>query len=335
VKLAFINRFAKHLSSLLGGAVFGWLLFTYLSFGEPSILTISGIRIGFLIVGAFTGFFNYFTTRKLNKLIKWKQNTSLRLLAGLVASFLISTLLFVLSLQLFMPLETGIDYKLIILLFVSSVIFNVIYFAVYSFYQFSSAQIQYVENQRQQLQLQLDALRSQLSPHFLFNCLNTISALLYRDKGAAEKFIRQLAKTYQYTLNTKEQSTIPLKKELEFVKAYQFLLSVRFEDQVAVTIELKDRDLRSAVPPMTIQLLVENAVKHNTISKNQKLKIEVYREQDWLIVRNNKTTKPVRTPSFKIGLENIKKRYQLLHSKTIKVREEQEDFSIYLPMISA
>ena len=86
---------------------------------------------------------------------------------------------------------------------------------------------------------------------------------------------------------------------------------------------------------MTIQLLIENAVKHNTISKQQKLEIEVVRKDAWLIVKNNKTTKPARTPSFKIGLENIKKRYNLLHQKSIKVIDEQDEFQIHLPIVAA
>ena len=321
--------------SALGGVGFGWLLLTYLSVGEAGLANIQGATLWFLTAGGIASLVNYLVTSQLNGLVRWKQNTSLRLLLGVMATLLILIGAFILLLPLVISLDQSTLYKVGILAFVSAIIFNVIYFAVYSFYQFSQTQIQYVENQRQQLQLQLDALRSQLSPHFLFNCLNTISALLYRNQGSAERFIRQLAKTYQYTINTKEQSTIPLSKELEFVKAYQFLLAVRFEDQVEVKIDLSDTLLKSKVPPMTIQLLIENAVKHNTISKEQKLEIEVVRRDAWLVVKNNKTKKPARTPSFKIGLENIKKRYNLLHQKSIKVIDEQDEFQIHLPIVAA
>ncbi len=321
------------LAFLLGGA-FGWLIFIYITVGEETFSAYQNQgRMLFLASGAMASLVNYLLARKLNQWIPWRERTSLRMTSGIIASLAILSIFFVGALPKLLLLEVAIVYKIAILLVVSAVIFNVLYFAVYSFYQFSKAQVQYAENQRQQLSLQLEALRSQLSPHFLFNCLNTISALLYKDLAKTEKFIRQLAKTYQYTINAKDEIAIPLSRELEFVHAYQFLLSVRFEDQVDVKIDLDKTDLRSMIPPMTVQLLVENAVKHNTISKSEKLQIEVFRKQGWLIVRNNKTQKPAKTPSFKIGLENIKARYQLLQSRLIKVVDETNDFQVWLPMI--
>ena len=225
-----------------------------------------------------------------------------------------------------------IQVKLGIILLLITLIYNVIYFAVYSYYQFSSAQLQFVENERRQMALQLDALRSQLSPHFLFNCLNTISSLLYKDLKKAEDFIRQLATTYQFTLDTQKKPVIPLEKELDFVRAYKYLLNVRFENLVQIKIELSNREMDTVIPPMTIQLLVENAVKHNVISKEHQLRINIFSEGHWLIISNNKTKKPTKTTSFRIGLENIKNRYLLLNKRDIQVKDE-EDFSIWLPLL--
>ncbi len=319
--------------SFAGGAIYGWLLFLYLSVGEEAFQ--ESALIAFIVGGGVSTPIMVLSAKLLNQKIPWRQKTSLRMVTGIVSTLLILSLCYLVILPGIFGMLASAKYKIGILILVSAIVFNVIYFAVYSVYQFSRMQILYVENQRQQMELQLQALRSQLSPHFLFNCLNTISALIYRDLGRSEKFIRQLAKTYQYTINTKERLTIPLSRELEFVKAYQFLLSVRFEDQVDIKIEIDEKTSEYLVPPMTIQLLVENAVKHNTISRDQKLWIEIVDEKSWLIVRNNKTKTPPRTPSFKIGLENIKGRYQLLGNRNINVVNGEEDFQIWLPVIHA
>ncbi|MEM9327292.1 MAG: histidine kinase, partial [Bacteroidota bacterium] len=171
--------------------------------------------------------------------------------------------------------------------------------------------------------------------HFLFNCLNTISSLLYKDTGRAERFIRQLAKAYNHTLESRNEPVIPLTKELEFVEAYRYLLSVRFQDQVDVEVKLSDDALASVVPPMTVQLLVENAVKHNVISHEEKLYISIHQQRKGLVISNNKTKKPDRTTSFRIGLENIQNRYQLLHKRGIKVIDEVDEFAIWLPIIQS
>ncbi len=313
--------------------VLGLLLYTYLSFSEvllPDLTVESGLYsclMGLLVaIGSHT--MNMF----LNRLIPWRRNLSARLIVGIVGSLLLLWVLVIVPFQMFVSDDYEIQVKLGIILLLITLIYNVIYFAVFSYYQFSNAQLQYVENERRQMALQLDALRSQLSPHFLFNCLNTISSLLYKDLKKAEDFIRQLATTYQFTLDTQKKPVIPLEKELDFVRAYKYLLNVRFENLVQIKIELSDRALDTVIPPMTIQLLVENAVKHNVISKDNQLRIHVHNMGNWLVISNNKTRTPSKTTSFRIGLENIKNRYLLLNKRDIQVKDEEE-FSIWLPLL--
>lgn len=313
--------------------VLGLLLYSYLSFSEvllPDLTLESGLYSA--LMGLLVALGSHITNLFLNKLIPWRKNLSGRFIVGIIGSLALLWALVIWPFQQFVSDDYQIVIKLGIILLLITLIYNVIYFAVYSYYQFSNAQLLFVENERKQMALQLDALRSQLSPHFLFNCLNTISSLLYKDLRKAEDFIRQLATTYQFTLDTQKKPTIPLEKELDFVRAYKYLLNVRFENLVQIKIELSDWALNTVIPPMTIQLLVENAVKHNVISRDNQLCIHVYNYGNWLVISNNKTKKPAKTTSFRIGLENIKNRYMLLNKKDIQVKDE-ETFSIMLPLL--
>ena len=327
--LALRNFFA----AALAGMMFGLLLYSYLSFSEVLLpdLTIESVFYSCLM-GLMVAVSLHALNAFLNNLIPWRKNLSARLIVGILGSLALLWVLVITPFKWFVLDDFQVLAKLGIILLLITLIYNVIYFAVYSYYQFSTAQLQYIENERRQMALQLDALRSQLSPHFLFNCLNTISSLLYKDLKKAEDFIRQLATTYQFTLDTRKKPVIPLVKELDFVRAYKYLLNVRFENLVQIKIELTDRDMETVIPPMTIQLLVENAVKHNVISKDNQLRITIYSEGNWLVISNNKTKKPSKTTSFRIGLENIKNRYLLLNKRDIKV-QDAEDFSIWLPLL--
>lgn len=320
-------------AAAIAGMTLGLLLYSYLSFSEVLLpdLTIESVLYS-SCMGLIVGVSAYLLGKFLNKFIPWRKNLGARFILGIIGALALMWVMVVLPFRMWVIDDYEIHVKLGIILLLITLIYNVIYFAVYSYYQFSSAQLQFVENERKQMALQLDALRSQLSPHFLFNCLNTISSLLYKDLKKAEDFIRQLATTYQFTLDTQKKPIIPLEKELDFVRAYKYLLNVRFENLVQIKIELTDRDMETVIPPMTIQLLVENAVKHNVISRDNQLRITISSVGHWLVISNNKTKKPAKTTSFRIGLENIKNRYLLLNKRDIKVKDEEE-FSIWLPLL--
>ncbi|MEM9328611.1 MAG: histidine kinase, partial [Bacteroidota bacterium] len=288
------------LAALVIGAITGVLLYGYLAYSEASLPALSPRASAISgVAGVIIALALWQVAKYLNTLFPWRRSISVRMTMGVLVSWLVLAVLVVAPFHLFAVDESELTIKLLIILGIAGLVFNVLYFAVYTYYHFSKTQLQYIENERQQLGLQLEALRSQLSPHFLFNCLNTISSLLYKDTGRAERFIRQLAKAYNHTLESRDEPVIPLTKELEFVEAYRYLLSVRFQDQVDVEVKLSDDALASVVPPMTVQLLVENAVKHNVISPEEKLYISIHQQRKGLVISNNKTKKPDRTTSFR------------------------------------
>jgi LytS/YehU family sensor histidine kinase len=176
-------------------------------------------------------------------------------------------------------------------------------------------------------------LKSQISPHYLFNSLNTISSLIFKDTQSAEQFIRRLAQTYQYILSTQNKSYVLLKDEVEFVQSYYYLLRIRFQQQLTVDINLPSGIMNSKIPPLTLQMLVENAVKHNNMSNDKKLFIYITAQDNTYVkVMNTKTGNQFNVSSFKVGLENIRKRYQFFTEKQIEVKDD-EKFVVSLPVI--
>jgi LytS/YehU family sensor histidine kinase len=167
----------------------------------------------------------------------------------------------------------------------------------------------------------------------LFNSLNTISSLVYKDPQSAEQFIRRLAQTYQYILSTQHKQFVLLKEEVEFVQSYYYLLRIRFQQQLSVEINLPSGIMNTKIPPLTLQILVENAVKHNNLNADKKLFIYITAQDNThLRVINTKTGNMASVQSFKVGLENIKRRYEFFTDRKIEVRDEDK-FTVSLPVI--
>ncbi|UCG27713.1 MAG: histidine kinase, partial [Bacteroidales bacterium] len=297
----------------------------------------------------------------LHRILPWKENLIKRFLIGLFLNNCITIPLGLFMIYSFSSVVRltptiqelyenypGGTIKLSIIAFVLTFVYTVGDFLLYSYYQFAVVQIESVRVKRDQLRLQFQALRSQLSPHYLFNSLNTISSLVFRDVRLTEKFIRKLALTYQYILSNNRTQLVKLADELSFLEAYNFLLRVRYENAFRFDRKLDPEILDSFIPPLSLQMLIENAVKHNTISEEVPLCIEIYRDEDeYITVRNNYTGKPyfinikdnlVRNPtdtsSMKIGLDNIKNRYRFFTSREIKI-EKDTYFTVRLPIISS
>ena len=180
---------------------------------------------------------------------------------------------------------------------------------------------------------QFEALRNQINPHFLFNSLNVLSEVVHQDADLASNFIKQLANVYRYLLYNQENKTVSLKTEMEFIEAFVFLLKIRFDDQVIVNNDTATVDQEVfQLPPASVQLLVENAIKHNVTSRKRPLQINIFTEGDYLVVQNVIQRKANQAAGG-VGLNNIRMRYQHLVNKEVEVREEGGVFVVKLPMI--
>jgi two-component system, LytTR family, sensor kinase len=180
----------------------------------------------------------------------------------------------------------------------------------------------------------LQALRSQLNPHFLFNSLNTLSSLVHRDAQAADDFIQQLAKVYRYVLEHSEHDTVTLRTELQFVASYLWLLQMRFKEGLTVEMRIDEASEDFHLPPMTLQILIENAVKHNIVSPKQPLTMEISSDgQDCLVVKNNLQERTEKDASSGVGLANINARYVHLAQKSLAIKRTNDSFTVIVPLL--
>lgn len=184
---------------------------------------------------------------------------------------------------------------------------------------------------KEKMEAQYNSLRSQVNPHFLFNSLNALTNLVYQDQDKAVKFIKQLSTVYRYVLNTRDKELVPLTEELEFLHSYLFLQQIRFGEKLKLQVELNGEGF---VAPLVLQMLVENAIKHNIIADEQPLTIRVYSENYLIVVENNLQKKSIPSEeSTGAGLENIKRRYLFLSSVPVKVEAGDTVFKVSIPVI--
>lgn len=187
---------------------------------------------------------------------------------------------------------------------------------------------------QENLRIQYESLKTQVNPHFLFNSLNVLTSLIRIDPAMAEKFTEQMAKVYRYILEHREEDLVSLQSEVDFISSYVFLLEIRFMDKVKVSINIPDAKMGNRVPPLAVQLLIENAVKHNTFSKKQPLSIDIFIDgEDYLNVVNNLQKRDQNIRSTGVGLVNITERVRLLTGKPAFFGEDGTRFLARIPLL--
>jgi two-component system LytT family sensor kinase len=178
-----------------------------------------------------------------------------------------------------------------------------------------------------------ESLKNQLDPHFLFNSLNVLTSLIGENPQKAERFTTKLSKVYRYVLEQRNKDLVPIEEELKFAKTYMELLGMRFEEAVQFNIPdgISNNELK--IVPLSLQLLLENAVKHNVVSASKPLTIHIYEEGSYLIIANNVNPKEAIGKSTKIGLQNIADRYGLITDKGVKIENNNKIFRVSLPLL--
>ncbi|MEP3836285.1 MAG: histidine kinase [Algibacter sp.] len=210
------------------------------------------------------------------------------------------------------------------------IIFHVIYF--YNKYQQNKIKEQKVIAGT--ASAKFDALKNQLDPHFLFNSLNVLTSLIEENPVNAQKFTTSLSKVYRYVLEQKNKELVTVNEELKFAKTYMSLLKMRFEDSIVFTMPETASNPESKVVPLSLQLLLENAVKHNTVTSSKPLHIRIYEYQGNLVVENNLQPKQIVKKSSGVGLSNIMQRYGLLTNKQVNINKEANRFAVSIPMLT-
>ena len=225
-----------------------------------------------------------------------------------------------------------LDYYL-----VSFIISIVVLIIFYGFFYYKFSQEKKVKEQKiiaGAASAQFDALKNQLDPHFLFNSLNVLTSLIEENPEAATRFTTSLSKVYRYVLEQKNKQLVTIEEELKFAQLYMSLLKMRFEDSIVFTVPEKLSNPEAKVVPLSLQLLLENAVKHNQVTPSKKLTITIVEDKDALIITNNFQPKQVVRESSGVGLKNIRQRYQLLTDRPVNIDQNHKHFSISIPLLT-
>lgn len=216
-----------------------------------------------------------------------------------------------------------------------TVIVTLIYESVFLQHKWKDAALEAEKVKKLHYKSQLDSLKNQISPHFLFNNLNSLDSLLLEDTKKASKFVKALSEVYRYVLEQKDKELVSVRDELDFLQSYIFLLKTRFEDNINIMVDISPKSHEKMLPPLTLQLLLENAIKHNVSSKKQPLnvKIETVNHVE-LIVNNDLQLKNNPVQGTSLGLKNIVERYKYFTNEEVRIDKTTTSFIVKVPLLA-
>jgi sensor histidine kinase YesM len=285
-----------------------------------------------------SSFFSY-----MNERVVWDRYKKYRLAIGFLGSVMI-TLITVFLVRLFhRVILDGVTYneflatESLVFYYTSLIITIVASLFFHAFYFYQELQKNKIKEQKViagTASAKFDALKNQLDPHFLFNSLNVLTSLIEENPESAQKFTTALSKVYRYVLEQKNKDLVTVDEELAFAKTYMSLLKMRFEDSIIFEIPEQASNPESKVVPLSLQLLLENAVKHNMVTTSKPLHIKIYEANGFLVVENNLQPKQIVKKSSGVGLDNIKQRYNLLTDRKVNIKQQAESFAVAIPMLT-
>lgn len=227
------------------------------------------------------------------------------------------------------PLKLNLIYA-----WLANLLFHLLSAIKFYFTEYKRKWMEAEELKRISAQAELQVIKNQINPHFLFNNLNVLSALIMKSNDEANKFIEEFSKVYRYILSNHDKELVDLKTELDFIEPYIFLLKKRFADGLSVQLNIPESSMHSFIIPASLQMLIENAIKHNIISRNKPLHIDVHvNGNNTVVVTNNLQPRESTVPSTNIGLANIRKRYLLVSGREVNVQCGGGNFSVTIPLL--
>lgn len=306
---------------------------------QPDVILIFS-AVWIFIIALLLWFGNRQLTIRFDRIMPWSRFGNWRFFIQLVLGivyllFLINLIYYIIKTSL--TTTPPVWEQMIVVNFWGAVIFIPVfslYFSLHFLKHWRTSELEAEKNQKESMRSQLDSLKNHLDPHFLFNNLNILASLIEKDKTASRTFIQKFAEVYRSLLRTKSDDLILLSEELGFIEAYMYLISVRFEDHIQITITLQNNTKNKMLPPLTLQMLLENVIKHNLITETQPLQIEIVERGNYLVVRNNLHTKADKISSEEgSGLENIRKRYAHFTEQAVNVLKTETHFEVSIPLL--
>jgi two-component system, LytTR family, sensor kinase len=296
--------------------------------------------LALLLVVLFLWELNRFAEAQLGKLQKKYLNRIhpliLLFLASMINVVIASALsLLILDVSLGLPIQLDYDHVKLLLAFGFRVnlFLHCVNAIVFFMNKLKKAQLEAEQLKKISIEAQFEALRNQINPHFMFNCFNVLSTLVYKDADMSVKFITQISNVYRYLLHSQERKVVTLNEELLFVESYLYLLQMRYGENLIIEKDINANLEEFYVAPASLQMLIENAIKHNIISKNNPLTIRLFSRNETMIVTNNLQEKHVKEESTNRGLQNIQSRYRLLSDEPVKIERTASQFTVEIPLL--
>jgi hypothetical protein len=279
---------------------------------------------------------NRFLTKRLDKILPWSRWGNVRFFTQLIAGLAYLLLLINGTYYAIKTPLTGTPpsgEQLIVANGWGSIIFVPvfsIYFSLHFLRHWRRTELAMERFQKENIRSQLDSLKNHLDPHFLFNNLNILASLIDKNKEASKEFVHRFAEVYRSLLKSKADDLILLSEEMKFIESYIYLIKTRFEENILFKIDVRSYD--KMLPPLTIQMLIENAIKHNIITEKEPLVISITENDSELIVSNTLNRMPLETSSG-TGISNIRKRYSHFTEKPVEVSDENGKFEVRIPLL--
>lgn len=274
----------------------------------------------------------------LNYKFVWTKNNTLKFIVQLLLQIIIVSILIVVFFNLDLPLKYGYDELLLRRVLIIGSIFSILITtgltAEQLFLNWNESKLEAIESKKQALQAELNALKLQLDPHFLFNNLSTLTSLIEENQVTAVQYVTNLSAVYRYVLSNRNKNLVLLKTELDFISEYLFLYQIRYGSSITIHIAENNSNLNTFIPPLTLQLLIENAIKHNSFSSTMPLLISISYEDQWIIVQNNKSAKFTKEPGEGIGLAHIYHSYKIIGSTPPVVNDLENIFEVRIPLLN-
>lgn len=328
------KEFTQAFLIFLLGCVMSFAFNSHLLNRSAKVIAISMSYSGFMWLFFWKG--NGYIVDFWNSRISWLQKPVKRFIVGFI-SVLIYTPSVLIVLNGIYNLFPNINIRLggldVIISVVITFLITFFLFAKEFLANWRKATIESERIKKEQMATKYESLKNQVNPHFLFNSLNALTNLVYEDQDRAADFIRKLSKVYRYVLDTRAQELVSIAEELKFVDSYLTLQKARFDDKLKVNIDLKEYQQRM-IPPISLQILIENAIKHNVISDEDPLEINVSVEDERLVVKNNLQKKNIPVEeSAGMGLPNIIARFEFLTDQKVEIIDGPEEFIVKLPLL--
>jgi len=283
---------------------------------------------------------NRLITKAFNRLLPWAVYGNVRffihLLSGIGYSLVVINATYA-ALKYTLTIDPPTRGQLIVMNVYGAAIFIPVfslYFSLHFLRSWRKSEIESEKFQKESMRAQLESLKGHLDPHFLFNSLNILSSLIDKDRERSKTFLQKFAEVYRLMLRSKSEDLITLREEMDFIESYSFLLQTRFGESIVFSTNVPASLYASMLPPLTIQMLVENAIKHNVITEKKPLQIAITGDTEWITVSNTLNERGPDTESKRgSGLENIRMRYRHFTSKVLKIEKSATDFSVTIPLL--